>query len=271
MDIIRKVIMYISSFDIAMAILPYKALYGLVDKVDEYATSKHGSTCSLYISRNSWYYKSLLALAKNYGVPILLPGVYERAGSRKYFSAILFNSGQEPDSISHRKLVLNRESNDDGINRGSELTVFRKDNIDLSFAVLLDEEHEYLELSRMYSFLSDFIVSAFSPDKYGAYRELSRIISIICKCKVIVPGAIYYIKKKLYVSTPTLIFENGRLLYKYSRDKQAVIMIPRDKLKQENVFNNFEQYRRIVTMIYKQFLRRGVSIGNRQSYSHQNV
>lgn len=261
LETIRKIIMYVRESSIDLLITPYFEPYGPLDysNLDKKSIKKYGLTI------RSGYLSELLFLAKNCSVNILLPGFVENAGIRLYLSAALFREDLE-EVFKYRKIFLNEYESKLGFSKGSELGIFKL--YKTSFSIMLDSDLYYPEISRILLFFTDFLVVGIPQNTpLKNYLNIVKTISQTNTSIVIIPGSRVYHTDKLYYSSPTVVIdENGDIVYRYSEDEQAIILIPFSKL----VMRKRTSVKDIETIysLYKKYLRKRSNYGDRESISY---
>jgi len=254
-DNLRKIVAFINTLNLEVLILPYMHLYGPFIS-DDVLNNMDQTKLKEYISSSyNLYIHKLVLLAKNYGLNIFTPGVIEVAGARRYVSAILVRSFTG-EVERYRKIILSSIDEKLKITRGNDIHVFKLDNV--SFTAMIENDILYPELARLNLLFSDFMVIGLPQNEpVKKYESFIKIISKSNNAVVIVPGAIVYKSTNLYTSFPTLIYdETGELIYKYSGDEQALIIIPVSRIKRREVSEeSLIDFYRVYKLIKKYFTR----------------
>jgi len=265
-DTARKLAMYMYGFEPAILVLPYMQPYGPIHtKITEQNRTRFKT---YFLSLRSWYLRDLLAVARNYGINIAIPGILERAGSRKFISAIYLPGSFDEKPVVHRKVILDDREEELGLSAGKLPKVFTLG--DVEFSMVIDSELFYPELSRVYSVLADFIVAGLPQNEpLKRYLNAIKLVSQITGFTILVPGSRVYSSNKLYYTTPTLIVSEGDIVFKYNEEEQAIIFVPIEKLVRSN--KSVDKYILKLLSILRKYLAKKVErSGTRKGNSYKN-
>lgn len=221
---LQKIILYTSSYNVKLYVLPYNYPYGFHD----YCTvGENVLKEKMYVKMESKFINKLMNLAKNYGVNILLSGFIEKTSKRMFVSSIIASSFGS--LLTYRKIVVDPCEEELGIKRGGVINCFELDFTKVS--VSIDQEILYPEVIRFKCVSSDLLIH------YGGFgsnvnRDLALLknYSTIYATPTILVGGIFEGTNGLF-NVPTVILDNGgNVLYEYSGMDEAVIIISISKI-----------------------------------------
>ncbi len=254
--------MYASNYNIDTLILPYTQPHGPIlfeergeeEKEEVEDKEKIEKEIRDKIKKNSLsipgsYIRSLSIIAKNHGIDLLIPGVYERAGPKLYITSVGIPADPGEVFLKTRKTILSDKEVSRGFSPGKLPGIIELSNV--RYGLMHDSEILFPEIARYLQVRgADILLYNMHPNHIQPnYSSILKVYSYILHKMIICSGSItYYMDKEIY-HMPTTIYEGGEKIMEYRGGETALILIPKNKL-----LNNTDVNPKILERIH-QYIR----------------